>query len=374
MKKLLVFVLAAVMVLSLAACGGNKSKYEWPQTELGNMLPTPTNPIEFLMDYKDSLSARVADVTSEDFRQYLNGCKDKGFTVEAEETSDSYDAFNESGYKLRLQLFSNEDLSIDLDAPKKMGEFVWPDSDAGKLIPQTKSTYGTVEKEYEGGFTLYVGKMSKADFDEYVQACKNAGFSADYRKTDTVFRAENEEGSSLRIEYTGFDTVYIRLDPPEKEISSEASSSAANPYSDKVSEAIDEWKDKVSEAVDDINSRVSEYVDGLTSAPVETSTTEAPTEPSSEKKDDGKIRDEIKKAIDSYEDFVDEYCKFMKSYDVSDFSALTEYLSLLQKEEEMTKDFDKLQEKDMNQAELDYYNDVSLRCAKKLLDVAAGMN
>ena len=87
-----------------------------------------------------------------------------------------------------------------------------------------------------------------------------------------------------------------------------------------------------------------------------------------------RVDPDLKKFLDSYEDFVDEYCKFMKSYDVSDFSALTEYLSLLQKEEEMTKDFDKLQERDMNQAELDYYNDVSLRCAKKLLDAAAGMN
>ena len=85
--------------------------------------------------------------------------------------------------------------------------------------------------------------------------------------------------------------------------------------------------------------------------------------------DNGLIREDVKEAIDSYEDFIDEYCSFMESYDAADTTKLMQYLSLLQKEVDMSEKFDALED-DLNNAELLYYSEVQLRCSEKLIEVS----
>ena len=85
--------------------------------------------------------------------------------------------------------------------------------------------------------------------------------------------------------------------------------------------------------------------------------------------DNGLIREDVKEAIDSYEDFIDEYCSFMESYDAADTTKLMQYLSLLQKEVDMSEKFDALED-DLNDAELLYYSEVQLRCSEKLIEVS----
>ncbi len=79
------------------------------------------------------------------------------------------------------------------------------------------------------------------------------------------------------------------------------------------------------------------------------------------------IRPEVKEAIDSYEEFIDSYCAFMESYDASDTSQLATYTALVQKEIEMTAKFDAMDESAFTDAEADYYAEVDLRCAGKML-------
>ena len=84
------------------------------------------------------------------------------------------------------------------------------------------------------------------------------------------------------------------------------------------------------------------------------------------------IRPEIKKAIDDYEVFMDQYVEFMETYDASDFSMLTKYAELLEKYSEMTDSMEAL-EKDLNDEELEYYTEVSLRVSQKLLEASQNM-
>ena len=81
------------------------------------------------------------------------------------------------------------------------------------------------------------------------------------------------------------------------------------------------------------------------------------------------MRSEIKKTIDNYESFVDEYCDFMKNYDPTDTKTLSKLSELLEKEEELTEDFEALLDKDLTKEELDYYEKVALRCEQKMMDV-----
>lgn len=89
-------------------------------------------------------------------------------------------------------------------------------------------------------------------------------------------------------------------------------------------------------------------------------------------KSDG-LGKKFKKAMDSYEDFIDEYVEFMKKYsesDGTDMSMIADYADYMGKYADMVKKFDKWENEDLNDAELAYYIDVQARVSKKLLEVA----
>ena len=85
------------------------------------------------------------------------------------------------------------------------------------------------------------------------------------------------------------------------------------------------------------------------------------------------VRKEIKEAIDGYETFFKEYTDFMKKYSkssnplsmMSDYTKMmTEYANNMEKWEKFDKD------NKMNDAELKYYTDATLRIEKMLLEAA----
>ena len=90
-----------------------------------------------------------------------------------------------------------------------------------------------------------------------------------------------------------------------------------------------------------------------------------------EEKNEGTIRTEIKEAIDTYEDFMNTYCDFLESFNKSDISMLTRYAELVSQYTEVQNQFDILGNADLNDAELAYYTEVSLRCSARLLEVSS---
>lgn len=85
------------------------------------------------------------------------------------------------------------------------------------------------------------------------------------------------------------------------------------------------------------------------------------------------MRPEIKEAIDAYEEFLNTYCDFLESFDSTNFSMLAKYAELVSQYTEMQKQFDTLGNSDLNEAELAYYTEVSLRCSAKLLEASANI-
>lgn len=100
-------------------------------------------------------------------------------------------------------------------------------------------------------------------------------------------------------------------------------------------------------------------------------TTVTETKKSAENLVDG-MRPEFKEAIDSYEDYFDEYCNFMKKYSESpdDLSLLGEYMEYLTQYSETMEKMDALNDGELNDAEMKYYLEVTNRINQKLLDVA----
>ena len=76
--------------------------------------------------------------------------------------------------------------------------------------------------------------------------------------------------------------------------------------------------------------------------------------------------------MDSYEDFIDEYCDFMKKYsesDGTDLTLLSDYLNYMDKYTKMMEEFEKWDDEELNSLELAYYCEVQIRVSNKLMTI-----
>ena len=96
-----------------------------------------------------------------------------------------------------------------------MDEIKWPESEISKRLPVPESSLGKISWERASGFCIYLGNTTKDDFKQYVERCFEMGFTVDYEKGETFFRAHDEDGYYVRVEYEGFNTILVRIDEPD---------------------------------------------------------------------------------------------------------------------------------------------------------------
>ena len=189
-------------------------KINWDEMVLGSQLPEPpANKGEIHENSSDELWVEIKNVSDKQYNDYIESCKSKGFTVDAESNSSTFDAYNAEGYKLRLSHYGNkDDLSIELEEPMEMSTITWPTGQAGSQLPVPKSTIGKFSFEYDDSFLVYIGNTSRDDYNDYVKACSDKGFTVDYSKGDTYYYADNREGWSISLEYEGNNIMRISID------------------------------------------------------------------------------------------------------------------------------------------------------------------
>ena len=328
MKRILqVIICITLTVVLLQACSTNEKSepIQWSVLELGSMLPEPQGMNgEVGVDLAHALSVTLHNITKEQYKGYKNNCIEAGYTVESDDTGTSYIAFNSDGYQLRL-VYSFEELYIHLDAPEKMDKFEWPVNGLGSMLPATKSTLGDISWNNSETFIVHVGNTTIDEYNDYVKACEEKGFTVDFSKDDKYYSADNAEGYKLTLRYLGFNRIEVSLEAPEDETSSDETETSPSTEESKGNDV--------------------------------TSST---------------ISKEFKEAMDSYEQFMDEYVAFMKKFKANptDMDLLADYATYMSKYAEFVEDFDKWENEEMNAAETAYYIDVQARVSKKLLEVA----
>ena len=252
-------------------------------------------------------------------------------------------AFISVGAKSCVQKKSEEEFYQMLAdyTEKPFEEITFPTSGIGAMLPVPKSTLGRITQDSSSSFAVTVSDITSKDYEEYVEKCKEAGFTVDYQKTDSHYTAYNESQYYLSVDFNESEsTMRIQIQEPRKETEAPTKAPTEKP----------------------------------TEAPTQAPKNDQNTNGNSQQAvDQSLIRDNIKEAIDSYEAFVDEYCDFMSHYDSSDLSMLGRYMELMEKELEMSKKFEALDDEELTDAEALYYSEVSLRCSKKLADAAANM-
>ena len=193
-------------------------KYAWDEVVLADMLPKPESPYgKIISNSEDSLSLDVIRTSVEQFDDYLDACKDEGFTIDAETKGGIFYAYNDKGYKLSLR-YQNNEMHISLDVFMKLGTLFWPDSEMAQQLPVPKSTRGDVQQNDKKRFIVYVGGITIEEYCSYVQACVDKGFIVDATRTEKSYSAKNAGAYKLSVEYKGGNIICISVDEPEFDV------------------------------------------------------------------------------------------------------------------------------------------------------------
>lgn len=334
----IVVILSIVLIINLSNDSKNNKKINWSTIELGQYLPKPDKTKGRLnSNSSTSLNIVLTKINEDGYKTYKIKCKEAGYTIDEDDSSTSFSAFNNEGYKISLSYTtSGKELSIYLDAPEKLEEIEWPTSGLGAMLPTPKSNLGKITWDSSKGFTVHIGNTSIKEFSDYVKSCEDKGFTVDHSKSSKSYYAKNADGYKISLNYSGCNRISITIDAP----SSSTNNSAP-------------------------------------SAPTTSSTaTPTPKEPektsSSATSSSSGLRTEFKKAMDSYESFMNEYVTFMKKYldsNGTDVSLLADYSNYMNKYAEACKDFEKWNGESLNNEETAYYIDVQARISKKLLEI-----
>ena len=347
-------IISFVLIFPIISTGGGQTstkseKIIWNDIAMHEVLPEPTKKSgRVLTNNEKDLSIYIDKSSREDFSKYVEACKGKGFTVESKKDTNSYDAYNSDGYKLRLYYYEyGKEYNIDLDAPMELKENAWVNTPLSQLVPEPDSKLGKVESNSEKYFTYYAGKTSKDTFSSYANSVLNAGFNKDYSSKDTYFYGTNADGYKVNVSYEGNNIMKISITAPDNNAKTETTPAPTQTEQPKTE----------------------------TPAPTQTEQPKNETSKPTENKTSSHsgLGKEFKEAMDSYEAFIDEYCTFMKKYTKSngtDMTLLADYAKYVSKLEDANKKFDKWEDEEMNAEETAYYIEVQTRVNKKLLEVA----
>jgi len=187
----------------------------WDGFVLGDNIPDfGITEAEILLDTEDNLMLIFYDVEKFIFDSYILKCKEFGYSIEAEESNDSFIAYNSNGYYLNADYSDyNEEnrVTINLDRPKKQNPITWSSIKLMSKLPEPPSAVGEIYSESKDYFAVYILGVDKVMYDEYVNLCMEKGFNKDYKKYDETYNASNFWGYELTLEYKGFNTMYLRI-------------------------------------------------------------------------------------------------------------------------------------------------------------------
>lgn len=218
MKKRIVLLILIIsctiffLILSPKEENSKKENYQinWKDLKLSSLIEQPSKIIGSVNSNLDTyLSITLENITNEEYEEYKKTSQIK-YNIEPEEEQNSYQAFNDRGYQLRLAYTENK-LNIYLEAPEEYQNIQWSSSGLSSLIPVPKSDYGKISWDNKTTFIAHLGNTSLEDLKEYKEECKKKGFTNILIDTDRVFKATDSKNRELHLTYLGFQRIEIAL-------------------------------------------------------------------------------------------------------------------------------------------------------------------
>lgn len=89
------------------------SDIEWPDSTVASMIPKPKSNIgKITLDSDDTIMVEIANISDEDFNNYIDECKDIGYVNDYMKTDYMYTASNDNGYEIILSMYDDHVMSI----------------------------------------------------------------------------------------------------------------------------------------------------------------------------------------------------------------------------------------------------------------------
>lgn len=223
-KKRYLHVLIAIVGIMLAfptmkACSGGQivEDTDWNVIVLGDVIPEPASKkIKIHYNTGEELWIDVLKTSDEDYYGYIALCKEYGYTIEMDESSYGFCAYNEDGYEVELSHYgSSGKMTISVDAPTTVSELEWEKHTISSVLPEPKSGVGSYVEETEEQTKVIIGNMSKEDYAEYVELCIAGGFEIDAEKKTNSYESYDSEGNKVTISHeSGPREMTITLNYP----------------------------------------------------------------------------------------------------------------------------------------------------------------
>lgn len=101
----------------------------------------------------------------------------------------------------------NEEPIPDIPDAKEYPEFEWPTFGAVTRIPVADwSSKGQILADSENTFWVQVGYSTQDDYNDYVKACQDAGFTEDYYNVaGYMYYGANADGYFVQLTYNEYD-------------------------------------------------------------------------------------------------------------------------------------------------------------------------
>ncbi len=227
------------------------------------------------------------------------------------------------------------------EAQKDDKELAWPSTGLATALPKPSVLKGEVFSNSDTYFKAEVKKCSEKDYQSYVAACADKGFSTDAKTNTSSYEATNEDGLKLRIDY--YESmkemdVTLRAPADKEEPSSSTGSSGGTQVTPAAPDATSDSDSSGSSASSENSSSASSN---------------------------------FKATMDSYEAFMNEYVDFMIKYKDSDnaVSMLADYSSMMSRYADMMETIDAIDEGSLSAADDAYYLQVQSRVLQRLSEV-----
>ncbi len=134
-KKKLVLLGIVVVILLLAGGLGNRKKsvgegedveeketykeFIWPKSDIAKMIPAPKSNVGLIKwEASYGICVYVAETSSDEYREYVDKCIEKGFDIDYHRTEETYYADNVDGYNVYVTYDEGNVMFIRLDAPE----------------------------------------------------------------------------------------------------------------------------------------------------------------------------------------------------------------------------------------------------------------
>jgi len=100
-------------------------------------------------------------------------------------------------------------------SPDRTEKFAWSDMELYEVLPEPSSNVGEIVSNSETSLSIYVHKVSKAQYKEYLKECEDMGYTIDAEKSEMNYSAYNQDGYKLSLWYNESDEeLHIGLDAP----------------------------------------------------------------------------------------------------------------------------------------------------------------